>query len=840
MEKWEFLLQKEGDRSWLPLDSPDVEILEDRYRIVARSSRINTTVEVCVSHLLTTDETPPKRRVQKRTSQTNPDGLMVVIPFTRLQAGVWELRCASTDVMSDLLGSGWQHSVRLQVVARQPEEEWEPEWASPATVPPVSELGEMAHTNGSHATIAPDAAPDPVSETESPVSADPTSTPDLAATPSVLNPEVAEILGASMERLFQITEQLSDQLLDEVLRADSTIVEAKPDFPETVMGFAIELERQTLLASRGEEITVCGKVTPIAIARTSANSVTNQNFTPVYPGAEASDPWEAEAAPPDLNQVTPNELQLCLRDPQTLQVLISDRQPLSHQPANHPFSFRFILPRDIHTRLVMGEVLLCGSFENNPVVIATQAFSITVDPRELIGEMQRLSTVLAEEREEQAADPASTILLPLTQESLHLAAKPAFSLDLSFLDLVTVEPVADQPPRFPSLAGQPLPPRIYQPDPNQPRQRSLELPKFTPDNQTVEPVPEDSLEIFGDEPLIPTQAEAIVQPATTPDLDSTSLPESDVTEKVEPVAATATEPMVPEAIAVEESVEIETAPVEVPAPDLADAIVAIAEEVEIGAIADPEADPDTATSSEADPDAASSGFPPEEPCPIQKAFQALRLQERFFSRLTSLATESKPVIETKPEPVVAAVIAATPTAVRTVLAPDTEFLAHEIVVDDEPLPPRNGRHSSNQSTNSSSKMSTEPDDQPNPLVLPEDESVPKPSLEVATGELIAGQSMQIRVKLPDLLPRIYVKLWVIDCQTRALLEPPHWLVDFTPNGFGALESHLQLTVPFGSIEVQFEAIAVEIQTQRESHKVVVTRKVIPADLPLVAIDPFDL
>jgi hypothetical protein len=32
-EDWAFLLQQEGDRAWLPLESPDVEVLEGRYRL---------------------------------------------------------------------------------------------------------------------------------------------------------------------------------------------------------------------------------------------------------------------------------------------------------------------------------------------------------------------------------------------------------------------------------------------------------------------------------------------------------------------------------------------------------------------------------------------------------------------------------------------------------------------------------------------------------------------------------------------------------------------------------------------------------------------------------------
>ncbi|NJL58065.1 hypothetical protein HC928_25315 [bacterium] len=128
MAFWEFLIQKEGDRSWLPLESPSAEILEGRYRVVARSSRVRTPVEIRVIHDATA-EAPPKRRVQKRSGQTNPEGLLVVIPFTRLQPGRWELRCTS-DLMADMIGESWEYAVQLQVLYNDPEtvDDWEPDW----------------------------------------------------------------------------------------------------------------------------------------------------------------------------------------------------------------------------------------------------------------------------------------------------------------------------------------------------------------------------------------------------------------------------------------------------------------------------------------------------------------------------------------------------------------------------------------------------------------------------------------------------------------------------------------------------------------------------------------
>ena len=92
MSHWEFLLQKEGDQTWLPLESADVEILEGRYRIVANTHIANTEVQIRIIHD-STEETPPVRRVHRRSSHTRSQGLMSIIPFTHLKPGKWELCC---------------------------------------------------------------------------------------------------------------------------------------------------------------------------------------------------------------------------------------------------------------------------------------------------------------------------------------------------------------------------------------------------------------------------------------------------------------------------------------------------------------------------------------------------------------------------------------------------------------------------------------------------------------------------------------------------------------------------------------------------------------------------
>jgi hypothetical protein len=49
----------------------------------------------------------------------------------------------------------------------------------------------------------------------------------------------------------------------------------------------------------------------------------------------------------------------------------------------------------------------------------------------------------------------------------------------------------------------------------------------------------------------------------------------------------------------------------------------------------------------------------------------------------------------------------------------------------------------------------------------------------------------------------------------------------------------QLIIPFGSVEIRFEAIAVDLNSQRESHKVSLDCVVVPPDLPDFSLDEFE-
>ncbi|MEL6881217.1 MAG: hypothetical protein AAFP09_11865, partial [Cyanobacteria bacterium J06607_10] len=129
MKYWEFLIQKEGDETWLPLETQQVEILEGRYRVVAHTDRKDVPVEIRVSQLIT-EEMPPRRRVRKRTGTISDAGLVVVMPFVHLKPGQWDLKCSGADAIGDVIDAQWEYSVELQVFAHT-DEDWSAEWPVP-------------------------------------------------------------------------------------------------------------------------------------------------------------------------------------------------------------------------------------------------------------------------------------------------------------------------------------------------------------------------------------------------------------------------------------------------------------------------------------------------------------------------------------------------------------------------------------------------------------------------------------------------------------------------------------------------------------------------------------
>jgi hypothetical protein len=115
-------------------------------------------------------------------------------------------------------------------------------------------------------------------------------------------------------------------------------------------------------------------------------------------------------------------------------------------------------------------------------------------------------------------------------------------------------------------------------------------------------------------------------------------------------------------------------------------------------------------------------------------------------------------------------------------------------------------------------------------------AIPIPELLMPSGELIAGTPLPITIQLPIYPRRLAVKVWVTDIQSRTLMDRPRWLMNWTPNSEGKQTALLQLQVPLGSMEARFEAIAIDLATQRESYKATQVRAILPANLPETDLD----
>jgi hypothetical protein len=116
MIQWQFLIQKEGDQDWLPLESPNVEILEGRYYLMAQVDCPSVLVEVQIRHEYELDGVP-QDVTQRRRQRTDAEGLLELFPLTYLPPGLWELQCQIAG-SQEIQDSALPQKLFLQVLAQ--------------------------------------------------------------------------------------------------------------------------------------------------------------------------------------------------------------------------------------------------------------------------------------------------------------------------------------------------------------------------------------------------------------------------------------------------------------------------------------------------------------------------------------------------------------------------------------------------------------------------------------------------------------------------------------------------------------------------------------------------
>ncbi|PLZ96022.1 hypothetical protein CEN50_20200 [Fischerella thermalis CCMEE 5268] len=780
MEHWQFLIQKQGDRSWHTLESPNVEISEGRYRVVARSNLANIDVEVRVTHYSTL-EGPKKRRVYKRSRRTNAEGLMAVIPFTYLKPGFWELQC-SGDLMSDIFGKPWLRSLKLQVLPQGRDKL-------------MGKFGDGENEYEEISTIAQTSTID-----------DEDATIDQPVSPVWLQGETAEqILQHLVELALPACEKFTE---DEVLE-DSPL-----DIPE--LPLLLSLEQEVYIARWGQTLSINGCVQ----------------------SPETS----------TLQKLVAGELRLELRSPQSLEILAQTWQPLSEKLLPFAIKSSIEIPAECESKLILGEMSLHGKLASagETTLLASQSFTITADITQLLA----TSTPAASEPEP--------------------APKPSVKLDLELFNIVKSQKIAQS--SFTQSAANILPPLVKH-SYKSANLRSPQLPKL-PQKQTPVavcelPKPIESLEkadpVTHLEQRATTDTTAIILACATPTQlqplpknisfaivkhkgrnDSIfpflrrikSLPgdreniTSSLPEKLKsPLLAETDQPHLitndkqnPDdsfndsvAVVVQRSSELLTVEASNMSPlirkwmhshgySLPEPIDVEYEEYDSSLLPTHEEISQQQSASPVDTETLES----------ETELEATEEQETAeeFSLPPSPhlpTTPSSPLPLPPPPPLL---------PIRQFNKP--AWLAKEIVVDD---------------TDGQEELGSSLQQEEIPVTIASaiTEPLATPQLYVPEGELICGKFVRVRVDLDCGRPKIAIKLWVEDCQTRRILDGPCLLTNLLPTTSG-LEVTTQIHIPLGCLEVRIEAIAVDTANQQESHKATVVRTVIPEDLPTLQLD----
>ena len=330
MEDWEFLLQKEGDRSWLSMETPTLEIEEGKYRIAAHSSRANLDLEIRLTHQAP-EEGKSLCRSQKGFCRTNSEGLVVIIPFTDLKPGLWELSCCG-DIMSELLGEFWQESLQLQVLPKTgtgDREQGRQGGQGDKGTRGQGRQGRQGRQGGQGETFN-SSIPNPV--------------------------PVNSLLEHSLQEVEPMLQELDAPSLPSCDPPIKPAI-AEPVMPRNAVNreLRLTLERDTFVRSQGESVLISGRVDAFDLAQISS-----------------------------LPSAFQGKIRYQLRDPQTSEILLDLEQHLPEQALPLVFSYSLEIPRQWKTPLLSGEVILEASCElpdgnENPVILASQPFTIAAD-----------------------------------------------------------------------------------------------------------------------------------------------------------------------------------------------------------------------------------------------------------------------------------------------------------------------------------------------------------------------------------------------------------------------------------------------------------------------------
>lgn len=321
MEYWEFLIQRQGDRGWRPIRTGHLQLMEGKYRLIANSNLFDTQIQTRLTHQ--TPDSIPRRHSQSCNQTTNSSGLLLIIPFTHLHSGIWQFVCSGTTTAQ----TAWHQILKLRVLPRTPTHP--PTFTNPLQLETLAngiELQQIAR-QFSHVDRGADIAP-PIA-------------------PSV------PIEGKQENWADEL-----DRLLDRLERD------------------AVEVHRQRAINDR---LLGTIQLNQIAEPPLQLIGLNRSTFSGLVPGDRLTINGSCNLQLLNANLVQTvkiEKLSICLRHPQTSEIITSIEQPLPPNLDTFTFSGQLELPTEPKISLLLGEVNL---YDKHHIQLASSGFTLTLN-----------------------------------------------------------------------------------------------------------------------------------------------------------------------------------------------------------------------------------------------------------------------------------------------------------------------------------------------------------------------------------------------------------------------------------------------------------------------------
>jgi len=853
MENWEFLLQRKGDKSWLPLESPSVEIVEGQYRLAARSGSANAQVGIAIDYRPSADvrHQPLQQKLVKRISH---DGLMIVMPYTNFVSGAWRIECSGTEPDAANVLTPWEKTVEFDVI--QVSSEFGSEWSyndlqeDDEYLDNPTELAPSLHTNALGIAL-----------TE----------------PAPLNYS-SPILDIAEQRSTELVQSMFDEfaLFDEENDEGEEVYETTP-----ILQSEIDQEDPLTLLDESQQDTLVA----VDNAAASQPRILLKLQQPQYIVDENNSFTIAGQA------YTSGEIEIILKHPQTLEVIFNNRyaiappviakDQLSSITINSinrdrlaatgviPFTYEVSVPPPSEVQVLIGEVRIHPqqNFEQYSELFVMQQMIAVSYPASRV-----LPELIKEAQKYQAQDNSQNESLTNSLNNSFNNSQDNFQHN-SQVGQDSSNSSSDQK----SDQGSPQADSTQNPVAKSKPVKSLSLPPLPSKNHKVAPT------LQGDSEKLISSANSISLPIitnTTAPLPSSvvpDLPQSEVDNlqqlelefaytdiwednatlvkqqnslpnNEEPVYSFEEEPL-PNYDALLEKPRRENLPIigknltsnqpQSGSPNRGNRFLNKLQTLSAEAIANQKA-------SQRNEDLVIDTL--SEPANRSEVMSELLVQVEHelgnSSPITTIA-EATSLAELDLELDLELDRLLNTELDLPDLLPDlilNEYVWEE-VIDPNTFPVRtlSGDLSNSNPNNPNSNLSGSTVSPLSETVLTirnlqesslqtvsEQQEIPTPDIIIPEGEIVSGTPMMITVQLPAIAPKFFVKFWIKDLQTRTIVDGPRWLLDFSKvPDTDFIETRTNISIPLSSIDVAFEAIAIESQTQRESHKVRVIRAVIP-------------